>query len=108
MRRVLIALLLTPCIGMCGLFAAQQAANHSTTKERKAVGEHFLANRGGDAGVPQYFTYRELPDAGFFLYFAEPAFFIPTDYFYVTDHTGRRWELTEAYDLSLLMGPAYE
>jgi len=107
MRRLLGVLLLVPCLGMCGFYGLQQAASHSTTKERKAAGERFLASR--DAGpVPEHFTYRELPDGGFLLWFAEPAFFVPTDFFYVADHTEARWKLVEAGDLSLLMGPAYE
>ena len=40
-----------------------------------------------------------LDDGGFILYFAEPSFFLPTDFFYVWNPSAKRWDLREASEL---------
>ena len=85
---------------MCGLFAAQQAHSRELTKTRKAEGERFLATLdGGAAQAPEHFTYRPLQDGGFTLYFAEPSFPLPTDFFYLWDRGQQRWVQVEAAEL---------
>ena len=79
---------------------AQQAFSHSKSKELKRHGERIAATLdGGPAEVPAPYSYRPLADGGYAFYFAEPAFPIPTDFFYVWDASGRRWVYTEYADL---------
>ena len=96
-------LLLTPCIGFCGLFAVGKVAAGRTAKERKAAGERFVAEleAGADAGhhAPEHFTYRAYPDGGYALFFAEPAYGLPTDFFYVWDRGEKAWDLVEYAEL---------
>jgi hypothetical protein len=70
-------------------------------KELKAEGERFFASLDGGAApaVPEHLTFRPLDDGGFVLYFPEPAFFVPTDFFYVWDRAERRWVQREASEL---------
>jgi hypothetical protein len=90
-----------PCIGMCGLIGVQQAFKASAAKELKVKGEQFLAALDGGTAppVPEHFTYRPLDDGGFVLYFPEPSFPLPTDFFYVWDGSEKRWVLREFAEL---------
>ncbi len=88
---------------MCGLFGASKVVASGIAKEQKVLGEQFAAKLEADRAekgqlpeapkVPELFTYRTEADGGYTLYFAEPAFMLPTDYFYVWDRQGKRWRL---------------
>lgn len=102
-------LLVLPFIGFCGLFAAGKVMSGRGAKAQKALGEQFVSKLEGeraehgklpeDAKPPEQFTYRPEGDGGYVLYFAEPAFMLPSDFFYVWDRGERRWRLTEASEL---------
>ena len=88
-----------PCIGMCGLFVAQKAAGAGIVRERKAQGERIAAalEANADAGIDRdHFVLHHLEDAGYELYFAEPAFMVPSDWFYVWDRQAKTWRFLEA------------
>jgi hypothetical protein len=102
MKRILTVLLFTPCIGMCGVFGISKVIASGEADERKAVGEKYARalEASADAGAPpEHFTYHPLEDGGFTLYFAEPSFMLPTDFFYVWNQAEQRWDLREASQL---------
>lgn len=100
---MLTLLVLVPCIGTCGLTAAGAVVSHRIAKDRKAAAAPFIAEveAKGPAGAtpPEHFTFRPQADGGYALYFAEPAFFLPTDFFYVWDRGEKQWDLLEAGQL---------
>jgi hypothetical protein len=84
---------------MCGLFAAQKAAGSGIVRERKDEGARLAAmlEVNADAGVDrEHFTFHHLEDGGYELYFAEPAFMVPSDWFYVWDRQAKTWHHLEA------------
>jgi hypothetical protein len=86
-------------IGVC---TASQVSHRRTAEERKRVGGSFIAEleAGTRREPPDPFTLQTHADGGYTLYFAEPAFFLPTDFFYVWDRGEKRWELREAGELT--------
>lgn len=86
---------------LIGICTASQVSHRRTAEERKLVGSRFIAEleAGARREPPEHFTLQTYDDGGYTLYFAEPAFFLPTDFFYVWDRGEKRWALLEAGEL---------
>ena len=87
-------------LAFCG---APFVINQRRAAELKTQGAHFVAELEAKPAVapkpPEHFTYKPYDDGGYTLYFPEPAFFLPTDFFYVWNRADKHWTLLEYGEL---------